>query len=177
MPVAFEILKGLPGEGPPPEQFTTRGGTHAEGIVVRIAPGRGEPWVGNFQPGQGSFSGVFPHPDGRHVAVVAGRDAFVVHAETRRLVHADGRSDVDAVFTTGGRLVLASCLDLVVVDPGGAVWRSPIVSCDGFGDVRIDGHRLTALGADEMGGRGRRIEIDLSTRDVLASACPAAGRR
>ena len=50
--MVFEILTGLPGTGPWPEQFSATGlGTHSEGFVVRFVPDHGEAWIGNFLPG------------------------------------------------------------------------------------------------------------------------------
>ena len=69
----YDVLPGLPPYGPLPELFSETGSdTHREGFVVKFFPDASEAWVGNFQPGITSFRGAFPHPDKRHVVVVAG---------------------------------------------------------------------------------------------------------
>jgi hypothetical protein len=74
MAPSFELLAGLPGDGPYPEQFTVMGGTHREGFVVRVIPDRASPWVGNIQPGYLAVTRVVPHPDGRTL-LASGWDA------------------------------------------------------------------------------------------------------
>jgi hypothetical protein len=86
MKATFEILAGLPATGPYPEQFSSDGrGTHQEGVVVRVSPPNGTPWIGNFQRGGSGFSGAFPHPDGVSLIVIAGGEGYVVDPETRAL--------------------------------------------------------------------------------------------
>jgi len=83
----FEVLPGLSGVGPYPEQFSATGkGTHREGFVVRFHPHLSESWVGNFQSVLHGFTGVLLHPDGRTVIVVSGGQAYHVDPETRKLL-------------------------------------------------------------------------------------------
>jgi hypothetical protein len=51
-------------------------GLHREGLVVSFAAPSGT-WVGNFQRGDASLDEVLAHPDGQHVVVVAGGNAYV----------------------------------------------------------------------------------------------------
>jgi len=52
--VRWEILKGLPGEGPLPRYFHLGHSTPwSEGFVVRFWNSDGAEWVGNFQGGWG----------------------------------------------------------------------------------------------------------------------------
>src|SRR5215471_12811382 len=145
MAASFEVLPGLPGDGPYPEQFTTAGGTHREGFVVRVLPERGPPWVGNFQRGLGTFSGVMWHPGGRLLLVIAHGQAYLVDPESRRLASTpfDG---ISGVLEASGWVILASFTDLMILSPHGGQWVSPRVAWDGIRNVRIEGGRLLGDG-------------------------------
>ena len=166
---SFEILPGLPATGPYPEQFSTHGGTHREGFVVRVVPGCGAPWVGNFQGNGSSFrSAVFPHPDGHRLIVIARGIAYIVDPDTRRLIEAFGCPLEEAIETQIG-LILATCCEIIIVDAGGR-WNSPRVALDGIKDLHFAGTRLTAKGWFAGDEPWKPIEIDVATHQVLASA-------
>jgi hypothetical protein len=62
--VRWEILKGLPSEGPIPKYFHKGHPTPwAEGFVVRFWNEDGTEWVGNFQGGSGSIGTVVDSPE------------------------------------------------------------------------------------------------------------------
>jgi len=64
----WEILPGLPGDGPVPKYFHTCHPTPwAEGFVVRLWNDDGTDWFGNFQAGWTEFSAVIelPKTEGR----------------------------------------------------------------------------------------------------------------
>jgi hypothetical protein len=168
----FAVLPGLPGTGPLPEQFSNRGETHREGLVVRFFPSVGHPWVGNFQPFHDSyFSGVFGYPGGRELLVIAGGTAYVVDPETQRLVRVLN-SFVTAAARSENYLVLASDVDITVIAEG-AESVSPRLAIDGIGELRVEGDLVTANGHSDYGGARLPIEIDAATRKVFRSALPA----
>jgi hypothetical protein len=69
----FEILAGLPGDGPLPEYFGFEThGRYREGFVVRFFPSNGESWVGNFQSGITSLYRVCDGLALESVIVIAG---------------------------------------------------------------------------------------------------------
>ena len=85
MAANFEVLPGLPAVGPYPEQFAPDGRpTHSEGLVVRVLPRKGEPWVGNFQRGLSKLDAVLAHPNGNNVIVIAGGQAYEVRSHWSR---------------------------------------------------------------------------------------------
>lgn len=134
MAAGFEILPGLPATGPLPEQFAAGGrGTHSEGFVVRFLPERSAPWVGNFQGGFGECQGVFAHPDGSHLIVVATGQAYVVDPESRSLLHHFG-ADIAAVVEVPElpALVFTNGLWFEGYGSSGVLWRSDRVSWDGL---------------------------------------------
>lgn len=117
---SFEILPGLPGTGPFPEQFTMSGGTHREGFVVRFTADGGETWVGNFQRGFGGWylSAAFEHPAMARFVVISGGQAYVVDPSTRACVETFGGNVREAV-RDDQRLILATDTEAIVIEPSG----------------------------------------------------------
>lgn len=165
----YEILPGLPGTGPYPEQFSTQGGTHREGLVVRFTSCEGESWVGNFQPYFDSYlSGVFMHPDGATFVVVAGGQGYSVDPSTRRLVEVLGPG-LCAEAHDDRRLALATDVEIIVLERD-KQWVSERIAWDGTGKLAIDGDKLVGLGRDALSDAWRPIELDLQSHAVLRSA-------
>ena len=167
---SFEVLPGLPGEGPYPEQFTTMGGIHREGFVVRVIPDRASPWVGNFQPGYRGISRVLFHPDGRTLLVVSRGIAYPIDPESRSLASPVVDEDVEDTCVPDGRLVLVGSTDLTILGPGSQRIKTQRVAWDGVQDVRVEGRKLFANGWDAVGDVWRPIEVDLHDGTVTASA-------
>lgn len=169
---AFEVLPGLPGTGPYPEQFSTQGGTHREGVVVRFSPSEGESWVGNFQPYYRTYlTGVFAHPAGEHVVVVAQGQGYVIDPASRRLIDTVGPG-LCAVAHDDSRLVLATDTEVIVFERA-ARWVSERLAWDGVADLRIEGHRLVGQGRDALNDDFREIAVDLERHAILKSAYSA----
>ena len=97
--VRWEVLKGLPGEGPIPKHFHCGHPTPwAEGFVVRFWNENGADWVGNFQ-GQWGVDAVFDVPESAILFVIAYGACYFVsksdpgqfvchrHGVTAALVH------------------------------------------------------------------------------------------
>lgn len=167
---SFEILPGLPGTGPYPEQFTTHGGTHREGFVVRFSPEQGEPWIGNFQPGFGGqyLSGVFEHPDAKVFVVVSGGQAYVIDPDTRATVDTFGAS-IRVAVRDERRLIFGTDTDAIVVERSGRSF-SPRLAWDGIADLELKADRLVGQGFDVLNDEWRPIEVDLTSHTVLKSA-------
>lgn len=167
---SFEILPGLPGTGPYPEQFTTHGGTHREGFVVRFSADDGDTWVGNFQRGFGGryLSAVFEHPAATTFVVVSGGQAYVVEPTTRRSIETFG-ANICAGVGDEQRLVFATDTEAIVLEPAGR-WVSDRLAWDGIAELKLDGDRLTGQGRDALNDEWRPIELDLQSHAVLESA-------
>jgi hypothetical protein len=170
MAPTFEVLPGLPGEGPYPEQFTTSGGTHREGFVVRVIPEHGAAWIGNFQPGLGAISKVVVHPDGKTLLVFSRGLAYPIDPETRRLASPAVDDGVRDICVSGDQLVLVGYTGLTILGPGDQRWQSQRLAWDGIKDVCIEGVKLTAMGWDAMGDVWRPVEVALRDGTVKASA-------
>jgi hypothetical protein len=165
----YEILPGLPGTGPYPEQFSTQGGTHREGFVVRFTSSEGESWVGNFQPYYRTYlSGVFSHPAGHNFVVLAYGQGYVVDPATRRLIEAVGPG-LCAAAHDDSRLVLATDTEAIVIERG-TRWVSERLAWDGIAALRIEGDRLVGQGRDALIDDFREIALDLQSHAVLKSA-------
>ena len=67
--VRWEVLKGLPGDGPVPKHFQIR--PWQEGFVVRFWNTAGTNWVGNFGGGGAPFCTVFDWDEADMVVVAA----------------------------------------------------------------------------------------------------------
>lgn len=132
----FDILPGLPPYGPLPELFSETGSdTNREGFVVKFFPDASEAWVGNFQPGITSFSGAFPHPDKRHVVVVAGGTAHVVDPEARRCVGILAVS-VESCLTLSCGLLFSDHVRLGLVGATRS-WHTRRLAWDGIRIVQV----------------------------------------
>lgn len=79
--VRWEVLSGLPGDGPIPFHFHLGHPTPwAEGFVVRFSNHDGTKWVGNFQGGYLGHSDVVLWPGANAVAVIAGGYCYFIDA-------------------------------------------------------------------------------------------------
>lgn len=165
----YDILPGLPATGPYPEQFSTAGGTHREGFVVRFTSSEGESWVGNFQPFYRAYlSGVYSHPGGERFVVLAFGQGYVVDPATRRLIEAVG-TGIRASAHDDIRLVLATDTEAIVIESR-TRWVSERLAWDGIADLKLERDRLTGQGRDVLSDDWRPIELDLRSHTVLKSA-------
>jgi hypothetical protein len=157
------VLPGLPATGPLPEQFSATGlGKHREGFVVRFIPGRATAWVGNFQPGLGGCSGVFTHPAGSLVVVVASGQGYVVEPATRHVAYAFGGSVESALSVPDmDLLVFQDLVHLVAIGPAGVAWETERVSWDGIRGLARDGHQVAGEAWCPVDDRWHAFRVDL----------------
>jgi hypothetical protein len=77
--VRWEVLPGLPGEGPIPMHFHLGQQTPwREGFVVRFWNADGSEWIGNFQGTGIGQTEVIDWPEASAVAVIAGKNFYLV---------------------------------------------------------------------------------------------------
>ena len=80
--VRWEILKGLPGEGPPPRYFHLGHPTPwKEGLAVRFWKDGGDHWIGNFQSGDRGNTQVVSWPEANSVYVIAAGGLYIYSAD------------------------------------------------------------------------------------------------
>jgi hypothetical protein len=168
---SFERLPGLPPTGPPPEQFSPDGrGHHREGLAVRVTPATGDPWVGNFQRVGTSFDGVFLHPDGNHLLVIAGGQGYVVNPSSR-VASTIGQGAIAGVHEIhDSRLLILDLQGLAfeALGPEGTRWRSKRLSWDGFKNVVVSRDAITGEGC--LGDFWAEFTLDLHTGAATGGA-------
>lgn len=80
--VRWEILNGLPGEGPIPKHFHLGHPTPwAEGFVVRFWKADGSEWVGNFQGGGFGHTELVAWPEANAIVVIAADNLYLVDSQ------------------------------------------------------------------------------------------------
>lgn len=165
--VDFEVLPGLPPYGAAVETFPNGWGrVGREGYVVQIHPHDGTAWIGNFKPGELTFSGVYPHPNGHDVLVVSGGHGYVVDPETRALRAEIGGGAIEGacLLDNGASLLMQhQGLFFELLGPRGTVWHTRRLSWDGFTGVTLSQGRLTGQGWDAIRGQWQHFEVDVRT--------------
>jgi hypothetical protein len=164
--MVFEILTGLPGTGPWPEQFSATGlGTHSEGFVVRFIPDHGAAWIGNFQPGLTPWQGAYAHPNGRHVLVVSGGQGYVIDPETRRLESLADAAIAWISWIPSRQVLLIDNqgLDFEAIGANGREWRTHRISWDGFQHITIEGTEMRGEAWNAIDQRWEPFRVDLQT--------------
>ncbi len=168
MPAKFEVLPGLPSNGPLSEPFTATGqGTHREGYVVRFSPANGESWVGNFQRGSTRFETVVEHPNQHDLIVIAGGQGYVVDPSDR-IKRNYMSSNIDAVFPIAElrMILLTNGLWVEALASDGLLWRSQRISWDGMRNYRLDGSTLLGEAWLPWEDRWIPFEVDVQTGSV-----------
>jgi hypothetical protein len=165
----WTILDGLPPYGPMAVPFSLSGqGLHREGLVVSFAAPSGT-WVGNFQRGDASLDEVLAHPDGQHVVVVAGGNAYVIDPEDQSL-HAHLAQQIEHIVIVSelGLVFFGNGLWFEAVGPTGTAWRSRRFSWDGVRQVELVGLTLRgeAYAPEGPVGAWYPFELDIRTGTV-----------
>jgi hypothetical protein len=161
----YEILPGLPGVGPLPEQFTATGtGTHQEGFVVRFFLGSSESWIGNFQRGMGSLNDVFLHPNGRTIIVISSGQAYEINPTDRKLKGHFGACISCAIQDAPSQLLIfADLTHLWAFDDKGKRWESKRVSMDGIRNLKIERDSVLGESMDPASEKWNKFSVSLQT--------------
>jgi hypothetical protein len=161
----FEILPGLPPNGPLAEAFPRMWGQGGrEGYVVEIRPDGNATWIGNFRPGALAFSGAYRHPNGHDLLVVSGGQGYIVDPGTRESRDEIGGGAIERVWVLarGASLLLQhQGLFFELLGPRGTVWHTRRLSWDGFKNVALSQGRLAGQGWDAISGEWRDFAVDL----------------
>nr|WP_156133534.1 hypothetical protein [Massilia sp. JS1662] len=146
--ILFEVLAGLPGDGPVPLAFSVTGlGRHQEGFVVKFMPHDGAFWVGNFQSGLTSFYLVLDQNNGAAHLVIAGGQGYLVDTRTGRLLSEFGGSIEWAQVLADDETVLTSNgLSFTLLKGAKTVWQTRRLSWDGVRAIRLTSDRLIGEG-------------------------------
>jgi hypothetical protein len=164
----FEVLGGLPGDGPLPLAFSATGqGRHREGFVVRFMPTDVAPWVGNFQPGLTSFNLVAGQNKGAAHLVISGGQAYLVDTETGGVLSEFGGSIEWAQVIDGDETVLTcNGISFSMLKGAKTVWQTRRLSWDGVRGIRLTSDRLMGEGwcFDET---WHPFEVNLTNGDAV----------
>ena len=113
---------------------------HREGYVVEFSGSEGSGWVGNFQPGLASLFAVVAHPNGKHIVVVAGGQAYVVEPNSKQLVGQFGAAIQHLIELPQRQgLLVSNGLWFELHGAQGLTWRSKRVSWDGVRNIQVQG--------------------------------------
>jgi hypothetical protein len=164
----FEVLAGLPGDGPHPEQFTaTGGGTQSEGFVVRFLPRTPSTWIGNFQPGWTNYNAVLIHPDTRTLIVVSGGQGYHIDPETRAVLGIFSNTICDALYDPILELlVFSDGIRLEALGTKEVLWTSERISWDGIRGLTIEGLVVAGEAYEPMSGSWSRFSVDLLSGEI-----------
>jgi len=170
-----EILPGLPAVGLPPLAFARPPqAAHSEGLVLRVLPAVGQPWVGNFHRGNEGTSGVFASPDPATVCIVARGQGYLVKTNTPsvfELVEADPIKQVLSV-PARGLLLFVDYTTVAAYGVGGLVWRTARLSWDGVRITDAGPDSVSGLAWDAAAGKDTPFAIDTLTGVHTGGASP-----
>jgi hypothetical protein len=173
----FEILPGLRGTGPLPEQFSITGkGAHREDLVIKFVPESATSWVGNFQGGLTGFDAVLDHPNGIDVVVVARGHGYVIRPETKQVVENFGGMIDTVVKVPESKLLVFGCaVHFGCFGENGKRWKSRRISWDGMRNLRVDGIKLhgeawSPLGGQKGGGIWEAFELDIRSGEFTGGS-------
>ena len=137
--VSFEVLSGLPPYGPMAKPFPASGyGAFRQGFVVRFESKKFGTWVGNFQADLTTLSGVYEHPAGNHVLVVAGGAIYVVDPDTQTAEESGGMVSSVIQVSERNALLFEEGIYLSLISPNDN-WRTERLSWDGIRNLSISG--------------------------------------
>ena len=174
MATSFELLPGLPSSGPLPRWVPADWvRTGREGLVVRFRPETADPWVANFAPGLGGWSGVVSHPNGHDLLVVAGGDPYRVDGESGVIEEHEYLGPVFAVWTVPGSadlVVNVQGLAFLRLGPEGVIWHSRRLSWDGFRNVAIDSEHVSGDAWSPVSSTYYPFSIDIASGRSLGGA-------
>ena len=161
--VRWEILKGLPAEGPEPKYFHEGHPTPwAEGFVVKFWNEDGTEWVGNFQS-QWGVRAVFDLPTSTVLVVIAcGACYFVPKSEPNRYTFGGRAVSSTIVDEERNHLVLAHCGgNLAAYAPdGSSVWVREGLAVDGIDIRSIANGVITADVEFDYDGSRRTVRLN-----------------
>jgi hypothetical protein len=168
----FEILAGLPGEGPLPEYFgATESGRFREGFVVRFFPVEGEAWVGNFEPGLTGLNEVIETSATGPITVIAGGQGYDLDSDRRACVRKFGGSiEVTLYVPEIEAVVVGEGIELEAIGAAGTIWKSPRLSWDGMRSLSKAGTTLTGEAYDPMTDEWKGFVVDLRTGEAVGGS-------
>ena len=139
-----------------------------DGLLVRVTPEGGEPWLGMFafgKLGSAGISRVLSLPDPEKLCVVSRGAGYVVAARDPRsweMVRAVPIIDVRAV-PSAGMVVFANFTEMVAYGAEGPRWRTKRLAWDGLKIVEVTDTSIIGEYWDIREEATQKFEVDLAT--------------
>ena len=170
----YQVLPGLPAEGPVAVPFGAGGRTgawsgYSEGFVVRFCPGTDETWVANFQPGSGGWDGMLEHPNRMHMIVLARGQGYVVDPMARLLVHTfSGNIQSVVELPDLGAIAFCDGIRFEAINSDGIWWTSPRLAWDEIRNIKVQGTILRGEAYSPIRGGDSWVPFTL---DLMTGQC------
>jgi hypothetical protein len=161
----WENLAGLPGTGHVYQFHGRDQPTYSEGFVLRVIPDNGAPWIGNFQPGNGTFTGVFSYPLELIICVVVKGIGYLVAVNKPmeyEIVKSDPIREVRSLLEKR-IIVFADFTDLTAYGPQGILWRTSGLSWDGLKITEVTPDFIRGIAWDAPQQREVEFLVDVQT--------------
>lgn len=165
-----EVLEEIPGSGTLDRHFFPEGQTMggADGVLVRVSPATGEPWIGTFAFGRYGPKGasmVLSMPDPAKLCVVARGAGYIVSASDPQIWERIGVVPIIAVraIPEVGIVVLANFTELLAYGLEGVRWRTERLSWDSLNLIEVTEHSIIGEYWDIREDGMRRFEVDLAS--------------
>lgn len=169
-----EVLPGLPGVGPVPLQFHPQGqSTHSQGLVIKVVPNSGIPWIGNFQFGDGTLSEVYSTPSEQIVCVVAKGQGYLVPVNRPVEYQIVKSYPIKEVFPVPQRRLVVFA-DFTKLSAYGAdfVWVTSRLSWDGLKITSVTSELIQGLAWDSPLDKEVEFFVDVRTGRHTGGSSP-----
>jgi len=148
----------------------TRGGGQ-DGLLVKISPYNGSPWLGTFARGRSSFYGIFSMPDPKKICVVSGGIGYIVSAK-----EASNWEQLKVSKTVDVRLILAHNLivfvdadltTIVAYDSTGLRWSTKQIGLDGLQITEITEKHIKGKYWNMRSGSDDEFSVEIETGAIF----------
>lgn len=177
-----EVIQELPGQGF--KQYYFPGGDQSgggDGLLVRVHPEAGEPWVGVFKygyPSPKALSGVFEWPDPDLMCVVSKGRGYIVDANDPSHYSEISAFPITAVapIPEKGLVILCDFLKIVAYSSKGLAWETPRLSWDGLKILGVTPDVVSGEAWDAAADRWVPFTIEVETGRHQGGASPETSR-
>jgi hypothetical protein len=139
-----------------------------DGLLIRVKPDVGEPWIGIFAYGDGTpaaTTGIYSCPDERSFCIISAGDGYIVRADdplTWEEIQAYPVLDVRPVLARS-LLVFVDFTSILAYGRTGVAWRTGQISSDGLEVKEITSRYIRGLAFDAVQQREVDFLVDLET--------------
>jgi len=167
-----EVLQEIPGAGALDRHFYPKGQTTGgnDGILLRVTPEAGKPWIGMFAFGRFGPKGasmVLGLPDPDKLCVVARGAGYIVSTTNPQIWERIGAVPIIAIraIPAAGIVAFANFTELLAYDLEGFRWRTQRLSWDSLNLIEVTESSIIGEYWDIRVDGMRRFEVDLNSGD------------